>query len=226
VTVVAPRLKTPVPPVALRGRFDKDATGVLAYQNARTEGVLPNGTPIELTSPLRVTLDLPPGLSAETAEATVRAGAFGRHALHFACGGRTGTFSASLTLVTNDPRHPSVSVPVTAECTANHPPEAEIQKTVPADSNGDGVIEVALGQEVRIIGKPRDPDGDPMGCYMDLGDGSPPVEIPHPDCGAGGTALDVRYTYKDPGTYVVAFVVEDDLGERDVAQVEVVVAGP
>ena len=219
VAVVAPEFRPPAGAVQLRGRFDREATGVLYYQNESIPGVLPNGTRIELSSPLQVSLSPGAGLSAGTPTATVRAGTFGRHALRYACGGSTGSFSSSVTLRTNDPETPSVVVPVAVECTANHPPTALIRKTVPL-FDADRVIRVAQGEEVRIIGEADDADGDSMGCYMDMGDGFSRYERPFPNC----TVLDVRHTYKDPGTYVVDFVVEDDLGERDLARVKVIVS--
>ena len=218
VTVVVPEFQPPAGGIELRGRYDREATGVLYYQNASVTGVLPDDSPIELASPLQVSLSPAAGLSADNATATVRPGAFGRHALSYACGGRTGTFSTSVALRTNDPEHPEVIVPVTADCTANHPPVAAINKTVPS-LDADRVIRVVYGDLVRIIGEADDPDGDAMGCYLDMGDGSPRYERPYPDC----TVLDVTHTYKDPGAYVVDFVVEDDLGERDLAQVKVIV---
>ncbi len=219
VTVVAPELRPPAGTVELRGRFDREATGVLYYQNESVPGVLPNGTRVELSSPLQVSLVPGTGLSADPPTATVRAGTSGRHALSYACGGSTGSFSTSVTLQTNDPEAPSVVVPVAVECTANHPPTATIRKTVPS-FDADRVIRIALGDPVRVIGEADDTDGDKMGCYMDMGCGSSPYGRPFPGC----TVLDVTHTYKDPGTYVVDFVVEDDLGERDLAQVKVIVS--
>ncbi len=200
--VRAPELDALPAGLLLKGKYDAEATGVLSYQNRTVSGLGPDGTPHDFTSPLSVTLSPPAGVAADPASVTLGSGDWAFHRLSYPCPGSPTAFDTALRLTTNDPDEGRVDLPVRVECTPNNPPTARILKTA------------VSGNELRVIGRGRDPDGDPLGCYFDFGDGSPREERPlgSPDC----DALDVRHTYAEAGTYQVTFVVFDSDGDRDV----------
>ncbi len=202
--VLAPELDALPESLLLKGKYDAEATGVLSYRNRAVSGLGPDGAPHDFTSPLSVTLSPSAGVAADPASVTLGSGDWAFHRLSYPCPGSPTTFDTTLRLTTNDPDEASVDLPVRVECTPNNPPTARILKTS------------VNGLELRVIGRGQDPDGDPVGCYFDFGDGSPREERPlgSPDC----DALDVRHTYAEAGTYQVTFVVFDADGDRDMDQ--------
>jgi len=199
--------------LTLVGKFDREATGVLSYVNRRVSGLGANGVSVAFTSPLEVRLEGSDGLVIEDAVSTLPPGQTAYHRVSYVCPGSVGTFSGTIRVTTNDPDDASATLPVTIECTPNNPPVATILKSSPNPARGTAPL------ELRVIAEGSDPDGDPVGCYLNFGDGSPRVERPlgSPDC----ASLDVTHTYETPGNYVLTFVVTDSDGDRDADQITV-----
>jgi hypothetical protein len=206
VTVLSPNLDFVPASVLLKGKAGATATGVLRYWNRPQPGVAPNGAALDLTSPLRGFVPAGGAVAPSPTMVSVPSGSWAYHQLSYACPATPQTLSASVFIFTNDPDAPVAGheIPVTVECTNNHPPEAYMQW-----DNLQGPAPLT----VTFYPSAYDPDGDPMGCYLDFGDGSPRIEYALGQCPGGFTA---SHTYAEPGLYQASFVVTDTDGERDV----------
>ncbi len=206
VYVASPNLDFVPSGVLLKGKVGGNATGVLRYYNRPQPAVLPNGTTADVTSLLRTLVPAVGAVAPDPTTAAIYSGRWAYHQLSYACPASPTTVNTSVFLFTNDPDSPAGGhqIPVTVECTNNSPPQAYMQWY-----NLVGPAPLTTTFQTSAY----DPDGDPMGCYLDFGDGSPRVEYALGQCPAGFT---VDHTYTEPGTYQASFVVTDVDGERDV----------
>jgi len=81
-----------------------------------------------------------------------------------------------------------------SDASLNRPPKAALSAS---PTTGDAPLAVTFTRSA------SDPDGDPLRCTLDFGDGSAPT---------GGCNGSLRHTYQNPGTYTAKFTADDAHG--------------
>jgi hypothetical protein len=194
--VLGPDLRDLPVSVTLRGRAGGTAVGVLRYANAPRAGVAPDGTPVELTSPLQVWTPAGASPLAWPRRLEVPAGRSGYHRLSAACPKKPGVYELELPVYTNDPDYPEVVLPVVLLCEDRDVPEPVLD----ADRTAGAA---PLRANLRL-GLARADDA--LACALDFGDGSPPRTWPAGACPRDAV---VPHTYARPGTYQAVLLVSE-----------------
>ncbi|WP_456481118.1 hypothetical protein [Oceanithermus sp.] len=189
----------------LRGPPGGTAEGVLEYANPSARAAGPGNEEVELTSPLRVTLQPSGNLSASPRTLTTAAGMRGRHLLQAPCPETGGEREEALELFSNDPEWPQVELPVHVVCDAGPNPAAHLSARPPGGP-APLAVSIAFGVEAADL---------TSSCQLDFGDGSPPFAWSAGSCPKAGELV---HDYPQPGRYTLSLVVADGTGPRTLAQ--------